>query len=208
MNAPRDEEGWCRGRPLIAPLLVLMLAACSQPSAATTTTVAQLTTTVAEAPAVDRAGAEATMTLLGDLARGWNEDALRWVAAYSDPNVGYDEFLRVHQEVLTGQASLIASTDLQVGALPADLQSAASAIVEHYQQRLGALDSWGRAIIAGDISAEEAAFAEYNAISNIDVLVPLMEALLTTPTLGAVMEADGVTPDQMIQAILGVLPDR
>jgi hypothetical protein len=121
--------------------------------------------------------------------------------------VGWEEFLRVQQDVLTALSSLIAMADVQTRQLPDDVKGPARDIVGHYQDRLEAFYVLTGAIVAGDLAAEEDAGAAYNAISNPSVIAPLLERLFDAPTLRASLEAEGVTPEEMIAAIMGAIPN-
>ena len=190
--------------------LMLVASACSAANDAgtrsSTTATPQTTastTTIAEQSSVDSAGADATLQLFQSLAQGWNENALTWLAAYSDPDVGWEDFLRVQQDTLVALATLVGTADVQISQLPPDVQRPAYELIEHYQQRLNAFDRWARAIVAGDPVAEEAAAAEYNSISNAVVIIPLMEDLLNSPTIRSALQAEGASPADLLDVMLG-----
>ncbi len=194
--------------------VTLVLAACSpaddvsaaRSADASTSTITSSTTT-ADA-SIDSAGAEATILFLQGLSRGWNDNALTWISAYSDPHVGWEEFLRVQQDVLVAQGSLIAMAELQVSGLPSDVQGPVRDVVEHYSQRLDAFYGLAIAIVAGDLAAEEDAATAYNAISNASVITPLLEELFRAPTIRSTFEAEGVDPDDLLAAVMGAVPER
>jgi hypothetical protein len=193
-----------------AVVVLLTVAACSTGSRSSDTApsapVERTSTPLESTATIDAAGAEASITWMRDLADGWNEHALTWVAAYSDPAVGWDEFLTIQHETLVALSNAVAMAELERSQLPSDVQGPASGLVEHYQQRLDAFDTLARAIVAGDVDTEAAAAADYRAISNVTVATPLIRDLLSAPTISSAIESQGATPDDVLEAILGGFP--
>jgi len=214
----------------VSLILALLVAACSSGEAVTkatatstlppitfsTFTVPPITfstltvppTTTTTTAALDTEGAAAVLTVLRALAKGWNDNQLKWVAAYSDTSVSWEEFLSVQQDVIVEQLRLVAAAGVRVAGFPPDTQGPANDLIAHYQERIDAFDRLVMAIVGGDVAAEEKAAAEYAAIVNPSVMMPLIEELMRTPTVMPVMEAEGITVDEMIAAIMGAAPDR
>ena len=158
-------------------------------------------------PSFDEAGAEQAIELVKDLSKVWNDNALTWVAAYTDPSVGWEEFLRIQQDVLVAQAKNVATARVQVSQLPPDLQEPVSDIIDHYANRMLAFQAWTDAIVTGDLAGEEKAVDAYQSISSPPVIIPLLENFVDTPTIRAAFESEGVTSEEFMKAMFADLPD-
>ena len=100
-----------------------------------TATTEQVDTTVA-APSFDP---EAYMLALSDLSSTWNANQSRWVGAFLDETVSYEEFVQTMNQVQIDQATLLATFTVWSNGLPAEVQAALAPLIGDQIERAASL---------------------------------------------------------------------
>lgn len=190
--------------------LVVMISACSAPvdleSAPPwqppTSTTEPATTSVPDPDEPTPADAELLLQTLLGLTEEWNANALKFVAAYSDDEVGYEEFLGVAHDVQLAQASAIMTARVTISHLPSPLSEASDPVLDHYNDRLVLFGELIAAFVHGDDDEFERISGEYSELTGLNTLRPILEGLFTHPVIAPLFAAEGIDPQALVDAMV------
>lgn len=212
-----------RYRPLVfVTALAILVVACdgaTQEDAADTTersgTIASTVETESSLPATTSsttveataAEVEAYVTGVGDFVSEWNANQLRWVTAYSDESVSWEDFLSEQHQVQVDQAGLLGEFEVWIGGLGAEYREAAAPLLAHYHERFQVLrDDLFPATVAGDDAAFQAAGEKWMSLQNAETIVPVVESALDVPDVVESLEEEGLSLDEFVEVLTGLVP--
>jgi len=165
-------------------------------------------------------GAEATLTsgAAGDateelaaflsefsrLSASWNENQARWIASLTDPSVSYEDFLVDSTDLQSNQARVVAEMSfLSSRVTSAELQRETRRLVDHYGDRLRALQDVIATVVAGNPSDMDQALLDYQAVA-----VRSREVLESFATSDVVQRAFPGDTSDLIAAFDAIAPEQ
>jgi len=129
----------------------------------------------------------------------WNDNQLDWLVALQDPGVSLDEFVVVQQSVFEAQGALVANMAIEVSQLDSSEQVPFQPLLDHYAGRLDLLKPLMGAASSGTEEEFQTALVTYQQF--VPEGLSAMEFLLTSPTAERMIQAEGLSGQQIVDAV-------